>query len=408
MNYQCRHCSESLQNEVIDLGNQPFSNAYLNENDLKKPEITFPLKVFLCSKCWLLQVPAYEKPEVLFNEDYAYFSSTSTSWLRHASKFVDQAINRFNLNAKSNILEIASNDGYLLQYFNKKGINNIGIEPTKAAANEALKKGVKTIQRFFSANFAHELKASNPKYEKGFDLIILNNVLAHVPDINDFIKGLSIALKSDGKISIEFPHLYNLIKYCQFDTIYHEHFSYLSLNFLNRLANFANLKIFDVEELPTHGGSLRVWMCHHKYEYKINPSVNIILQKEQFFRLESLDRYINFQKKALTIKNSFLKFLINSYENNKKIIGYGAAAKGNTLLNYAGIKNDLISHIADKSISKQGKYMPGSHIPIISPEILNEMQFDKLLVLPWNIVKEVKNDFREKELITVMPEIKKW
>ena len=408
MNYQCRHCSESLQNEVIDLGNQPFSNAYLNENDLKKPEITFPLKVFLCSKCWLLQVPAYEKPEVLFNEDYAYFSSTSTSWLRHASKFVDQAINRFNLNAKSNILEIASNDGYLLQYFNKKGINNIGIEPTKAAANEALKKGVKTIQRFFSANFAHELKASNPKYEKGFDLIILNNVLAHVPDINDFIKGLSIALKSDGKISIEFPHLYNLIKYCQFDTIYHEHFSYLSLNFLNRLANFANLKIFDVEELPTHGGSLRVWMCHHKYEYKINPSVNIILQKEQFFRLESLDRYINFQKKALTIKNSFLKFLINSYENNKKIIGYGAAAKGNTLLNYAGIKNDLISHIADKSISKQGKYMPGSHIPIISPEILNEMHFDKLLVLPWNIVKEVKNDFREKELITVMPEIKKW
>ena len=408
MNYQCRHCSESLQNEVIDLGNQPFSNAYLNENDLKKPEITFPLKVFLCSKCWLLQVPAYEKPEVLFNEDYAYFSSTSTSWLRHASKFVDQAINRFNLNTKSNILEIASNDGYLLQYFNKKGINNIGIEPTKAAANEALKKGVKTIQRFFSANFAHELKASNPKYEKGFDLIILNNVLAHVPDINDFIKGLSIALKSDGKISIEFPHLYNLIKYCQFDTIYHEHFSYLSLNFLNRLANFANLKIFDVEELPTHGGSLRVWMCHHKCEYKINPSVNIILQKEQFFRLESLGRYINFQKKALTIKNSFLKFLINSYENNKKIIGYGAAAKGNTLLNYAGIKNDLISHIADKSISKQGKYMPGSHIPIISPEILNEMQFDKLLVLPWNIVKEVKNDFREKELITVMPEIKKW
>ena len=408
MNYKCRHCSESLQNEVIDLGNQPFSNAYLSQSDLKKPETTFPLKVYLCSKCWLLQVPAYEKPEVLFNEDYAYFSSTSTSWLEHSSKFVNKTVERFNLNTTSNILEIASNDGYLLQYFNKKGINNIGIEPTKAAANEALKKGVKTIQRFFSTNFAHELKASNPKYEKGFDLIILNNVLAHVPDINDFINGISIALKAEGKVSIEFPHLYNLIKYCQFDTIYHEHFSYLSLNFVKRLANFANLKIFDVEELPTHGGSLRVWMCHDKYNCKVNPSVNFILQKEKVFQLESLHRYIDFQKKALKIKNSFLKFLINSYENNKKIIGYGAAAKGNTLLNFAGIKNDLISHIADKSLSKQGKYMPGSHIPIISTEILNGMEFDKLLVLPWNIVKEVKNDFSEKELITVMPELKKW
>ena len=243
MTLSCRHCGAKLENQFIDLGYQPFSNAYLTKNDIDKPETSFPLKVFICQKCWLAQLPEYEKPEILFNSEYAYFSSTSKSWLNHAQEFVNYAIKRFDLNKKSNVLEIASNDGYLLQYFNLKKINNIGIEPTKAAANQSIAKGVNTIQEFFSSKFADELKNSKSKLSNGFDLIVANNVLAHVPDINDFMNGIAISLKISGKVSIEFPHLYNLIKFTQFDTIYHEHYSYLSLNFVNRLARSSNLKI---------------------------------------------------------------------------------------------------------------------------------------------------------------------
>ena len=406
MNYKCRHCDRDLTHEVIDLGHQPPSNAYLTFEKLGDPEQTYPLKVFLCEKCWLMQIPEYTSYKELFNADYAYFSSTSTSWCNHAKKYVESTIKKFSLDENNLVVEIASNDGYLLQYVKEKGISCFGIEPTKAAANEARKKGIETYESFFTSSYASNLLKSTPN-KKGADLIIANNVLVHVPDINDFVKGISILLNKEGFCSFEFPHVLNLIKGCQFDTIYHEHFSYLSLYNIKLISEMFNLIVCDVEILPTHGGSLRVWICH-KGNAKVSQKVTDLLLSEREEGLMNLETYSNFQQKSERIKNDLLRFLLEASANGKKVIGYGAAAKGNTFINFAGISKDLLNCVVDRSKSKQGKYLPGSHIPIISYEDLKERDPDILLILPWNLINELRDQLQGYELVTAIPEIKHW
>ena len=406
MNYKCRHCSASLNKEVINLGHQPPSNAYLNFADLSKVEQTFPLKVFLCTKCWLMQIPEYESYKNLFNKDYAYFSSTSASWCNHAKNFVEKTVQKLKLNDKNLVVEIASNDGYLLQYVKEKKIPCFGIEPTEAAASESIKKGIKTYESFFSSSYAKEL-IKDLKQKDGADLIIANNVLAHVPDINDFVKGISILLKKTGFCSIEFPHVLNLIKECQFDTIYHEHFSYLSLHNIKLISEMFDLIVCDVEILSTHGGSLRAWICH-KGNAKVSQNVVDLLLTEKKEGLMNLETYSDFQKKSERIKNDLLRFLLEASASGKKVIAYGAAAKGNTLINFAGISKDLLNFVVDRSKSKQGKYLPGSHIPIISYEELKNHDPDMLLILPWNLISELREQLQGYQLVTAIPEIKYW
>ena len=405
MNYNCRHCNTHLKHQVINLGNQPPSNAYLAPQSLEKPEVTYPLKVYLCEKCWLMQLPEHASAEKLFTEDYAYFSSTSTSWCKHAEEYVNTTVKNLGLNSESLVVELASNDGYLLQYMKNKNIPCFGVEPTKATAQSAIKKGIHTIQKFFGSKLAKELTSEN-KNRKA-DLIIANNVLAHVPDINDFLEGISILLKNDGMVSIEFPHLAELIKCNQFDTIYHEHYSYLSLSIVERISKHYGLKIHHVEKLKTHGGSLRVWLSHQEYGTSTK-NVNDVLREEKELKLESLETYNGFQKRAERSKNNLIKFLINCYEEDNKIIGYGAAAKGNTMLNYAGIKSDLLPFVADNAPSKQGMYLPGSHIPIIKPDLLKDIRPYGILVLPWNLIKEISISLPDYKLITSIPDLKFW
>ena len=405
MNYKCRHCNTHLKHQVINLGNQPPSNAYLSPQSLEKAEVTYPLKVYLCEKCWLMQLPEHASAEKLFTEDYAYFSSTSSSWCKHAEEYVNTTVKDLDLNSKSLVVELASNDGYLLQYIKNKNIPCLGIEPTKATAQSAIKKGINTIQKFFGSKLAKELISENKRGKA--DLIIANNVLAHVPDINDFLEGISILLKDDGVVSIEFPHLAELIKCNQFDTIYHEHYSYLSLAIVERISKHYGLKILNVEKLKTHGGSLRVWLSHQEYGTS-NKNVDEVLREERELKLESIETYNGFQKRAESSKNNLIKFLINCYEENNTIMGYGAAAKGNTMLNYAGIKSDLLPFVADNAPSKQGMYLPGSHIPIIKPELLLEKKPYGILVLPWNLIKEISLSLPNYKLITSIPDLKIW
>ncbi len=405
MKFKCRACKNLLKKEVLDLGHQPPSNAYLRHEQLFTHEKTYPLKLYICESCWLAQLPEYAKAEDLFTNDYAYFSSTSSSWCKHAEKFVDLAKNKLSLNKQSFVVELASNDGYLLQYVKKRDIPCLGIEPTMAAAKVAKEKGIDTISKFFGSALAQEI-IENSKFGLA-DLVVANNVVAHVPDINDFLKGIYTILKPSGTCSIEFPHILNLIKENQFDTIYHEHFSYFSLKVMRRIANEVGLFIEDVEEIPTHGGSLRVWFKKIK-PLKISPIVEKILDCESKFQLDSLYCYQNFQERAFQVKLDFLSFLIQSKQKKLNIYGYGAAAKGNTLLNYLGVKNDLIKGIADKAKSKQGKFMPGSHIPIISIEELVKNKPDYIIVFPWNLISEIKAQLKGFKLITIMPKIKYW
>ena len=395
--HTCRHCGATLQYEVIDLGHQPASNSYLTYEDLSNPETTFPLKVYLCTSCWLMQLPAHQSASDLFTPDYAYFSSTSTSWVDHSKRYVTSAINRLSLNSKSFVVEIASNDGYLLQHFLVDNIPCLGIEPTAATAAAAREKGIETIEEFFGFSLACELKKA--------DLIIANNVLAHVPDINDFASGIASLLKSDAQASIEFPHLLNLIRYSQFDTIYHEHYSYLSLSTVERIFTSVGLEVIEVEKLTTHGGSLRVWVAH-KDKFIKHESVSITLQEESDFGLESVETYQGFQNSAELVKYNLLKFLIESKLKSKKVLAYGAAAKGNTLLNYCGIMPDLLSAVADNAISKQGKYLPHSHIPIISPRALELKSPDYVLVLPWNLISELTGQLSDYSLVTALPKLR--
>ena len=378
---KCRFCNHEITHPLIDLVNAPPSNSYLTLEQLDEPEIFYPLKVLVCEKCFLVQVDEYQKSDKIFDANYAYFSSMSHSWVAHAEHYVEMIVSKQKLTSHSHVIEIASNDGYLLQFFKSKEIPCLGIEPTKSTADVARSKGIDVIEEFFGEKLAKTLRKA--------DLILGNNVLAHVPNINDFVKGLKVALKQDGIITMEFPHLLNLIEKSQFDTIYHEHFSYLSLATTITIFKAHGLKIYDVEELPTHGGSLRIYAIHSENDTPISLHVKIVLEKETFAYLDSLKGYTGFQEKANRIKYDFLSFLLQAKANNQKVVGYGAAAKGNTLLNYCGIKNDLIDFVVDKAPLKVGKYLPSSHIPIVQESHINTVKPDFVVIFPWNIKEEI-------------------
>jgi SAM-dependent methyltransferase len=395
--HPCRHCGSPLQHTVIDLGHQPPSNAYLRPEQLALPEITYPLQVFVCGSCWLVQLPAHAAAAELFTADYAYFSSTSSSWCSHAERFVAAAVDRLGLGPQSLVVELASNDGYLLQYVQQRGIPCLGIEPTAATAEAARVKGITTLERFFGAALAAELEPA--------DLVVANNVLAHVPDINDFVAGIARLLKPQGRASIECPHLLRLLAGNQFDTIYHEHYSYLSLQVVHRIAVAAGLVVVDVEELPTHGGSLRIWLAHQGTAQPTT-AVDAVLAAEAAAGLETLEAYSRFQQRADATKHGLLEFLLQAKRDGRRVLAYGAAAKGNTLLNYAGIRSDLLPAVVDRALSKQGKHLPGSHIPVITPEQLAAQPPDALLVLPWNLIDELRQQLAGYELFTAIPELR--
>ena len=402
----CRHCGEPLTYTFLDLGHAPPSNAYLTSEDLSRPETYYPLRVKVCDQCWLVQTEDYADADKLFSSDYAYFSSTSSSWLAHAKDYANRMVKELELSDQSYVIEVASNDGYLLKNFVAAGIPCLGIEPTDSTATAAEKLGIPVQREFFSEALGKQLTAEG----KQADLIVGNNVYAHVPDINDFTRGLRAALKPAGTITLEFPHLMQLITQCQFDTIYHEHFSYLSLHTVNRIFSSCGLRIWNVEELPTHGGSLRIYGCHSDDMRETQTSVKNLLQEEADRGLQRLQTYQDFQPRADKIKDDLLTFLIEKKLNGKKVAAYGAAAKGNTLLNYAGVKPDLVPFVCDAAESKQGKFMPGSHISILEPNTLAHYQPDYVLILPWNIAAEVQQQnavLRENgvRFVTAVPEL---
>jgi len=381
----CRHCRTPLEHVFLDLGFAPPSNAYLKAEDLTKPELYFRLKLYVCDHCWLVQTEGYTRADELFTGDYAYFSSVSQSWLDHAARYVEKITERLGLCPASFVIEVASNDGYLLRNFVAGNIPCLGIEPTAGTAKAAEKIGIPVLREFFGAALANQLRSEG----RQADLIIGNNVYAHVPDINDFTAGLKTALKPGGTITLEFPHLMRLIEQTQFDTVYHEHYSYFSLYTVNRIFEAAGLRVFHVEELTTHGGSLRVYGCHIDDPRPKTTAVQALLNEEERQGLRKLSTYRNFQRRADLLKDNLLLFLIEKKHTGKKVAAYGAAAKGNTLLNYAGIKPDLLPYVCDAAPSKQGKFLPGSHIPILPPSVMRERQPDVVLILPWNIADEV-------------------
>ena len=384
---QCRFCKTELEHVFIDLVNSPASNSFLTPEQLNEPETFYPLKVYTCHNCFLVQVDEYKKSDAIFDSNYVYFSSYSTSWLKHASAYADKMTERFGYNEDSQVIEIASNDGYLLQYFLKKGIKVMGIEPTANTAEVAIQKGIKTIIEFFGVELADRLRNH---WDVKADLLLGNNVLAHVPDIVDFVGGMKIILAEQGVITMEFPHLMQLVDNNQFDTIYHEHFSYLSFYTVKQIFESQGLEMFDVEELPTHGGSLRIYAKHAADGSKaISENVAALLQKEMSKGLNSLAYYDHFQQKALQVKLGLTEFLIAQKRAGKKVAAYGAAAKGNTLLNYCGIKNDLISFVVDANPHKQDKFLPASHIPVVNEDYLKNTKPDFIIILPWNLKDEI-------------------
>lgn len=405
---KCRYCGKELKTCMTDLGFAPLSNDYLAESDIQKGQFTLPLKVFYCDSCKLVQVVNYETPEGVFNENYKYYSSFSSSWLKHSENYVDYIVERLALTSNSNVMEIASNDGYLLQYFKKYSISPLGIEPSTSTAEEARKKGVETLEEFFGLDYAKKLTSERGK----FNLIIGNNVLAHVPYIGDFAKGLKEALTEDGTITMEFPHLLNLIKFKQFDTIYHEHFSYLDILAVKRIFEESGLKIYDIEKLETHGGSLRVFATHIENEkVGISKAVEEILEEEISFGLDNSKVYETFYEDVKKAKLDILKKLIELKSKGKAVVGYGAAAKGNTLFNYCGIKSDMIDYVADLSPYKQNFYLPGSLIPVVEPKRIRETKPDYVIIIPWNIKDEIMQQLsfiREwgGKFITLIPEVK--
>lgn len=382
---KCRHCTQELLCRFLDLGTSPPSNAYLTQDALSRLEKYFPLRIWVCTSCWLAQTEDYADAEQLFSNEYAYFSSTSTTWLAHAARYVDSIIPRLGLTQSSFVIEIASNDGYLLRNFPDRGIPCLGIEPTASTAMAAEKLGIPVRRQFFGEKLGQELAETGQRA----DLIIGNNVYAHVPDINDFTQGIRAALKPGGTVTLEFPHLLELLEHAQFDTVYHEHFSYLSLYTVCRIFEAAGLRVWDVEQLPTHGGSLRVWGCHAEDERKSMESLARVLREEAAFGLQTLKPYQAFQSRAEKIKDDLLSHLISAKRVGRSVAAYGAAAKGNTLLNFAGVKSDLIPFVCDAAPSKQGCFMPGSRIPILPPQALQDARPDEVLILPWNLAAEV-------------------
>jgi len=405
---KCRHCQTKLTQSLIDLATSPPSNAYLTEKMLHTPEKYFPLRVLICNECWLAQTEDYAGADELFSSEYAYFSSFSSTWLKHAEQYVTGMTNRFELNKYSNVVEVAANDGYLLQYVKLQGIPCIGIEPTASTAEAARAKGIDIIESFFGVRLAHELVEQG----KNADLTVANNVLAHVPDINDFVEGFCILLKPDGVATFEFPHLLRLITENQFDTIYHEHYSYLSLIAVKQIFESNGLSVFDVEELPTHGGSLRVYTQRKDTgKYKLSKNVDVLLKRETDAEMNSTEFYDGFQDKANKVKNDLLSFLIEAQRNGKSVAGYGAAAKGNTLLNYAGVRSELLPYVVDLNPAKQDKFLPGSRIPILAEEHLKQNKPDYVVILPWNLCDEVMtqlNYIREwgGQFVTAIPSLK--
>ncbi|MBI5055566.1 MAG: class I SAM-dependent methyltransferase [Nitrospirae bacterium] len=384
-NYSCRFCGNELRYTFVDLGMSPLANSYLRPEQLQQAEAFYPLHTYVCEKCCLVQLPEMQSPENIFS-DYAYFSSYSESWLRHAKDYTDLMIDKFGFDGESRVIEIASNDGYLLQYFKQRGVPVLGIEPAKNVAKAAQDAGIPTLVKFFGTQTAAELAAEG-KYA---DLLIGNNVLAHVPGLNDFVKGMKIILKPRGTITMEFPHLMRLMEENQFDTIYHEHYSYFSLIAVNKIFAAHGLKIFDVKELPTHGGSLRIFACHKGDDSRPeDQSVSDLISKEDDYGLTVLEHYLSFGEKVKATKRNILNFMINDKSRGKSFAGYGAPAKGNTLLNYCGIRSDFIDFTVDRSPHKQGHFLPGVHIPICGPEKINEIRPDYLVILPWNLKDEI-------------------
>ena len=383
---KCNFCKTPLVHEVTDLGMQPLCEERVKPDQINQMEPHFPLKLYVCDKCFLVQVPESVTPEYIYR-DYGYYSSYSDSWLDHAKKYAGMIIPRFNIDRKSLVAEIASNDGYLLQYFVSRGIPVIGIDPAADCALHAeIEKGVKTEILFFGVKTSRYLAET---YGKA-DLIIGNNVLAHVPDINDFVRGMKLFLKPGGIITMEFPHLQRLIEGNQFDTIYHEHFSYFSFTTVLKIFRQHDLCLFDVEELTTHGGSLRIYACHADDNTKyVHPRVGALLERESALGYSVPEFYEKFNEKVKETKRSLLDFLIKAKSEGKQIVGYGAPGKGNTLLNYCGIRTDFLDYTVDRSPHKQGNYLPGTHIPIYHPDMLKKTKPDYILILPWNLKDEI-------------------
>lgn len=384
----CRHCNIPLVLPFVDLGAAPPSNAYLTKEALSGREVHYPLKVMVCTDCWLVQTEDTAGASELFDADYAYYSSFSESWIRHAEAYVNAMVSRFGLGPASHVVEVAANDGYLLQFVRQRGIPCTGVEPTAGTAAAARAKGIDILQEFFGVELAESMAASGMQA----DLTAANNVLAHVPDINDFVRGFTRLLKPDGVSTFEFPHLLSLIRDNQFDTVYHEHFSYLSLTAVVRVFEANGLVVFDVHTIPTHGGSLRVFAQRADVaSHTIQPSVTEMLATEAETGLNQTQIYLSFQEKAIKVKNDFLTFLIDAKRTGKTVAAYGAAAKGNTLMNYAGIRHDLISFVVDKNPAKQGNFMPGSRIPIVDEARIRSENPDYIVILPWNLREEIVN-----------------
>lgn len=383
---KCRHCAHELTLPFLDLGSAPPSNAYLTAAALNGPEVWYPLKVLACTNCWLVQTEDHAGREALFDAEYAYFSSFSTSWLAHAQTYVQAMVQRFNLDANSRVVEVAANDGYLLQYVQQAGVPCYGIEPTASTATAAKAKGIAIVERFFGVALAQELAAQGQQA----DLMAANNVLAHVPDINDFCAGFAQLLTPQGVATFEFPHLLQMVQHGQFDTAYHEHYSYLSLTAVQRIFAANGLAVFDVQPLPTHGGSLRVFAQREDSgSQPLAPAVAEVLAQEKAAGMCSADFYSHLGLKSLSIVNSLLSFLIKQANQGGRVAAYGAAAKGNTLLNFAGVRPHLLPYVVDANPAKQGKFMPGSRIPIVNEAHLRAHKPSHVLILPWNLKDEV-------------------
>jgi SAM-dependent methyltransferase len=390
---RCRICGANLEEPFLSLGKSPVANSLLTREDLHKMEPYFPLDLYVCQSCWLVQLEEFEAPEKIFSSDYPYFSSYSESWLKHCKNYAEMMIERFGFDKNSFVVEVGSNDGYLLQYFKEHNIPVLGVEPAENVARTAIEKGIPTDITFFNTSYARKLR------EKGklVDLIIGNNVLAHNPNLHDFVEAMKVALKPNGIITMEFPHLMRLIQENQFDTIYHEHFSYFSFYAVKKLFSLHELEIFDVEEIPTHGGSLRIYAKHKGANSKLlatTKRVEELLKKEKDFGLFDLQTYSNFRKKVEATKRAFLLFLIQAKNEGKKIVGYGAPAKASTLLNYCGVRTDFIDYTVDRNPHKQGKFIPGVHIPIKHPDKIKEDKPDYVIIFPWNIKDEIMEQLK--------------
>jgi SAM-dependent methyltransferase len=380
----CRFCGAQLEHVFVDLGMSPIANAFPRVEEIHRMEPFYPLRCLVCAQCFLVQLEEFESPERIFSGDYAYFSSYSSSWVEHARSYVEMAIARFGLGREQRVVEIASNDGYLLQFFVERGVPALGIEPAANTAQAARERGVETLVSFFGTETAREVAAKGKA-----DLIVGNNVLAHVPDLNDFVAGIAELLAPGGTVSMEFPHLLRLIENREWDTIYHEHFSYFSWLTARQVFAAHGLRLYDVEEIPTHGGSLRIYGCHADADLADTPAVAGLERRERDAGLDRVETYLSFEQRVREHKWAIVEFLVSERRAGSRIAAYGAPAKGNTLLNYCGVRTDLIEFTADMNPVKQGRFLPGTHIPIFAPDHIRAERPDLVLILPWNIRNEI-------------------